>query len=68
MDIQGSDQNRSALVLYGSETGNAQEIAEELGAVAERLRFAAHVSELNQVNPVRAIGEIWSLIRWDFNM
>lgn len=68
MDIQGSDQNRSALVLYGSETGNAQEIAEELGAVAERLRFAAHVSELNQVKPVRAIEENRAVDQADSNM
>lgn len=46
---------RSALILYGSETGNAQEVAEELGALAERLRFATHVSELNQSKPVSTI-------------
>lgn len=43
---------RSVLILYGSETGNAQEVAEELGALTERLRFATHVSELNQCKPV----------------
>ncbi|KAL3442197.1 hypothetical protein BJX65DRAFT_287295 [Aspergillus insuetus] len=42
-------QRRSALVLYGSETGNAQDIAEEIGALAERLHFTTHVSELNHV-------------------
>ncbi|KAJ5198880.1 Oxidoreductase FAD/NAD(P)-binding [Penicillium cf. griseofulvum] len=42
---------RSVLILYGSETGNAQEVAEELGALTERLRFATHVSELNQCKP-----------------
>ncbi|KAJ5702444.1 hypothetical protein N7488_009992 [Penicillium malachiteum] len=51
MDAQKSDQTRSVLILYGSETGNAQEVAEELGAVTERLCFATHVSELNQVKP-----------------
>jgi len=52
----GPDQQRSALILYGSETGNAQEVAEELGTLTERLRFATHVSELNQSSPVsRAI-------------
>ncbi|KAJ5737493.1 uncharacterized protein N7483_002618 [Penicillium malachiteum] len=51
MDAQKPDQTRSVLILYGSETGNAQEVAEELGAVTERLRFATHVSELNQVKP-----------------
>lgn len=43
---------RSVLILYGSETGNAQEVAEELGALTERLRFATHVSELSQCKPV----------------
>lgn len=52
MDTQSPSQERSALILYGSETGNAQEVAEELGALAERLRFATHVSELNQSKPV----------------
>ncbi|PYI09947.1 NADPH-dependent FMN/FAD containing oxidoreductase [Aspergillus sclerotiicarbonarius CBS 121057] len=42
---------RSALVLYGSETGNSQEVAEELGALAERLHFRTHVAELNQYKP-----------------
>ncbi|KAL2219899.1 putative NADPH-dependent FMN/FAD containing oxidoreductase [Thermoascus aurantiacus ATCC 26904] len=40
---------RSAIVLYGSETGNAQEVAEELGRMAERLHFVTHVSEMNAV-------------------
>ncbi|KAJ5665068.1 Oxidoreductase FAD/NAD(P)-binding [Penicillium maclennaniae] len=51
MDTQSPGRTRSALILYGSETGNAQEVAEELGALAERLRFATHVSELNQSRP-----------------
>ncbi|KAH8430482.1 NAPDH-dependent diflavin reductase [Aspergillus melleus] len=44
-------QKRSALVLYGSETGNAHEVAEELGVLAERLHFVTQVSELNHVKP-----------------
>ncbi|KAJ6107381.1 hypothetical protein N7523_008704 [Penicillium sp. IBT 18751x] len=51
MDTQSPGRTRSALILYGSETGNAQEVAEELGALAERLRFATHVSEMNQSRP-----------------
>ncbi|KAJ5628629.1 hypothetical protein N7490_010857 [Penicillium lividum] len=51
-DSQRPGHLRSILILYGSETGNAQEVAEELGAVTERLRFVTHVSELNQVKPV----------------
>jgi sulfite reductase alpha subunit-like flavoprotein len=38
---------RTALVLYGSETGNAQDVAEELGRTAERLRFQTRVSDFN---------------------
>lgn len=41
---------RSALVLYGSETGNAQDVAEELGRLAERLRFDTEVVELNSIS------------------
>jgi sulfite reductase alpha subunit-like flavoprotein len=44
---------RRALVLYGSETGNAQDVTEELGRIAERLRFDTDVAELNAVNLVR---------------
>lgn len=51
-DNQPVQLSRSVLILYGSETGNAQEVAEELGALTERLRFATHVSELNQYKPV----------------
>ncbi|KAJ5317851.1 hypothetical protein PENANT_c004G08132 [Penicillium antarcticum] len=50
-DSQPVPLERSVLILYGSETGNAQEVAEELGALTERLRFATHVSELNQYKP-----------------
>jgi flavodoxin len=50
--MSSPQQLRSALILYGSETGNAQEVAEELGALTERLRFATHVCELNQSSPV----------------
>ncbi|KAF2674784.1 sulfite reductase flavo protein alpha-component [Microthyrium microscopicum] len=41
---------RKALVLYGSETGNAQDIAEELGRICERLRFATSVCELDSID------------------
>lgn len=42
-------QPRSVLVLYGSETGNAQEIAEELGRTFQRLHFRSTVEEMNAV-------------------
>jgi len=43
---------RSALVLYGSETGNAQDVAEDLGRLCERLRFSTHVAELDSISLV----------------
>ncbi|KAL8352039.1 hypothetical protein RB601_002390 [Gaeumannomyces tritici] len=50
----GPDQvlsRRSALILYGSETGNAQDIAEDLGRTLERLRFRTSVVEMDDVGP-----------------
>ena len=38
---------RTALILYGSETGNAQDVAEEVGRTTERLRFNTVVQELD---------------------
>ncbi|CAI6098366.1 unnamed protein product [Clonostachys chloroleuca] len=38
---------RSILILYGSETGNSQDIAEELGSLCQRLHFKSHVEELD---------------------
>ncbi|KAF2624803.1 sulfite reductase flavo protein alpha-component [Macroventuria anomochaeta] len=47
----GDTQNlRRTLVLYGSETGNAQDVAEEMGRLAERLRFDTEVAALNVVS------------------
>ncbi|KAH7374313.1 hypothetical protein BKA66DRAFT_422752 [Pyrenochaeta sp. MPI-SDFR-AT-0127] len=43
-------QPRRALVLYGSETGNAQDVAEEMGRLAERLRFDTEVADLNAIS------------------
>ena len=43
---------RSLLVLYGSETGNAQDIAEELGRLCQRLHFKTRVDPLNAVDLV----------------
>ena len=45
-------ERRKALVLYGSETGNSQDVAEELGRMTERLHFASHVAHLDAVDPV----------------
>jgi len=45
-------QNRSALILYGSETGNSQDVAEEVGRLCERLRFSTNVIELDNIDIV----------------
>jgi sulfite reductase alpha subunit-like flavoprotein len=47
------DKDRSALVLYGSETGSAEDVALELAQICERLRFAVSVCGLNCVRVVR---------------
>lgn len=49
---RGQPHDRSALVLYGSETGNAQELAEEMGRLTERLRFSTQVAEFDSLNLV----------------
>ncbi|KAM0702058.1 hypothetical protein Q7P35_010968 [Cladosporium inversicolor] len=46
---QTKTQRRTALILYGSETGNAQDVAEEVGRLAERLRFDTTVLDLDSV-------------------
>ncbi|KAH8802709.1 hypothetical protein F5884DRAFT_480027 [Xylogone sp. PMI_703] len=45
----GQRHDRSALVLYASETGNSQDVAEELGRAVERLHFNAQVSDMDSV-------------------
>ncbi|PFH55779.1 hypothetical protein XA68_17626 [Ophiocordyceps unilateralis] len=42
--------DRTILVLYGTETGNAQDLAEELGRLCQRLRFQSRVQELDAVD------------------
>ncbi|KAI1076820.1 riboflavin synthase domain-like protein [Whalleya microplaca] len=42
-------ENRRLLVLYGSETGNSQDLAGELERLAERLHFKTWVYEMNDV-------------------
>lgn len=48
----GQRHDRSALVLYASETGNSQDVAEELGRSAERLHFFTRVSYMDGVELV----------------
>lgn len=40
-------ENRTMIILYGSETGNAEEIAMALGRTAERLHFQTRVDEMD---------------------
>lgn len=54
MSVSGQRHDRTALILYGSETGNAQDVADELGRLTERLRFTTQVSPLDEIDPVRA--------------
>jgi sulfite reductase alpha subunit-like flavoprotein len=46
---QPKTQARTALILYGSETGNSQDVAEEVGRLTERLRFDTTVLDLDSV-------------------
>ena len=52
MPAKPAEEDRSALVLYGSETGNAHDIADELGRMLERLRFSTYVTHLDAADPV----------------
>ena len=52
MTNNGGYHDRSALVLYGSETGNAFDYAQELGCMTERLLFWTRVSSLDAVELV----------------
>lgn len=52
-------QDRRILILYGTETGNSQDSAEELQRLAERLHFEADVFEMDDVRPV---GFLFSLL------
>ncbi|ORY65070.1 uncharacterized protein BCR38DRAFT_431779 [Pseudomassariella vexata] len=49
--------DRRILILYGSETGNSQDAAEDLERLAERLHFKTRVCEMNDI-------EINTLIRY----
>ncbi|KAI0111329.1 riboflavin synthase domain-like protein [Daldinia grandis] len=42
-------ENRRILILYGSETGNSQDLAGDIERLAERLHFNTHVREMNDV-------------------
>lgn len=40
-------EGRSIVILFGSETGNSEEIATELGKMAQRLHFQTVVDEMD---------------------
>jgi hypothetical protein len=44
--------DRTALVLYGTETGTALDVAEETSRILERLRFSTDVIGLDGVSTV----------------
>ena len=43
---------RTALILFGSETGNAQDIAGDVERMASRLRFSTRISSLDSIDVV----------------
>ena len=45
--------SRKARVLYGTETGTSQDLAEEIGQILQRQRFQHYVQGLDNVSPVR---------------
>jgi flavodoxin len=63
MASTSTQQPRRALVVYGSETGNAQDVAEELGRLAVRLRFETQVAELDAVTLVCQTSDCFSAQR-----
>ena len=48
METNGHDGVRSALVLYGTETGTSQDLAEEVGRSLERLLFDVDLAECDR--------------------
>jgi flavodoxin len=53
MDSPLAGNERRALILYGSETGNAHDIAQELERLCERLHFTTLLYDLNSIKIVR---------------
>lgn len=52
---------RDIIVLYGSETGNAEEIAMELAAMTRRLHFKTVVDEMDNIKLVGSIPTLSTL-------
>ncbi|KAI0022768.1 riboflavin synthase domain-like protein [Xylariomycetidae sp. FL0641] len=49
-DQEGQLRDRHMLLLYGSETGNSQDAAENIEQLAARLRFRTQIFEMNDVD------------------
>ena len=54
--------HRSLLILYGTETGHSQEIAEELADMAIRLRYEISLEEMDGVELVSAMST-WQFVK-----
>lgn len=51
--------NRRILILYGSETGTAQDKAEEIDRVCQRLRFHTDLDAMDNVKLVCCMSRVW---------
>jgi sulfite reductase alpha subunit-like flavoprotein len=49
MKMNGIGHDRTALVLYGTETGTSQDLAEEVGRLTQRIHFDTNVAGLDDV-------------------
>lgn len=55
--------NRSALILYGSENGNAFDFAQEVGRMTERIHFWTNVTSLDAIGLVRKAHPLSAMFR-----
>jgi flavodoxin len=53
---------RDVVILYGTETGNSEEIAHEVGEMTERLHFQTVVDEMNSFSLVCSVNVKPSLL------
>jgi len=51
-----------ALVLFGSETGNSEDVARQVQDVLERLHFSTRTAELDSINLVCTLGIVGRII------
>ena len=54
---------RHLVVLYGSQTGTAQDVAERLGRLGRRRHFSVKVAALDEFPVVRTLG-VCSILAW----